>query len=87
MLPTDKRLVSLSPFQEMWTYAHLKKHERRQYEKMYDLAKMVCSFINPTAAEAHFSVKPETIENTGFLDDIRKMDPKFKPDQYADLLE
>lgn len=68
-------------------YTHLKRHERREYKKMYDLVKLVCSFINPAAAEQHFLAKAETVENTGFLDDIRRMDPSFDASKYEDVLE
>ena len=54
---------------------------------MYDLVKLVCSFINPTAAEAYFSVKPESVENTGFAEDLKKLDPNFDESKYSEVLE
>lgn len=54
---------------------------------MFDLAKLICSFINPHAAEKHFSPEVETVENTGFYDDLKKIDPKFDKSQYEDIVE
>ena len=68
-------------------YTHLKKHEGRQQKQMYDLAKLICSFVNPGAAEDFFSVKPESIENVGFVDDMKKLDPNFDISKYEDMLE
>ena len=54
---------------------------------MHNLAELICSFINPTAAENFFAVKPESVENVGFLDDMKKIDPRFDESKYADILE
>ena len=67
-------------------YAHLKKIERRNHNQMYDLAKMVCSFVNYNMAKAVFT-EPETVENTGFLDDLKKLDPNFDEAKYSEYLD
>ena len=53
---------------------------------MYDLAKMLCSFINWDMAK-HAFTKPESVENTGFLEDLQKLDPSFDMSKYEELLE
>jgi hypothetical protein len=68
-------------------YARLRKKEREQYNQMYDLAKLICSFVNPEAAKTYFSTKPETIENAGFYDDLKKLDPNFDASKYTEMLE
>jgi hypothetical protein len=77
----------MSSAQSFWAYAHLKKYERRRHKEMYDFVKLVCSFINPTAAESYFSVKPESVENTGFAADLKKLDPNFDESKYSEVLE
>ena len=68
-------------------YTRLKSHESKQYARMYDLVKLICSFINPEAAGEFFSTKPESVENAGFYDDLRNLDPKFDKSKYTDMLE
>jgi hypothetical protein len=68
-------------------YTRLKKHEEARHKDMYDLAKLICSFINPKGAAEHFSAKPESVENVGFYDDLKAIDPNFDADNYADMLE
>lgn len=53
---------------------------------MHDLANLICAFVNPSAAKALFT-EPEFVENLGFLDDLKKLDPKFDASKYSDLLE
>jgi hypothetical protein len=77
----------LSPSQELWMYARLKKHEMRTEKKMNDMMKLICSFINPSAASSMFRPDEESIENTGFYDDIKRMDPNFDKSKYEDVLE
>lgn len=54
---------------------------------MFDMVKMLCSFINPHAAEVYFSPKIEVVENTGFYDDLKAIDPKFNRKEYEDIVE
>lgn len=86
ILPTDNRLLSLSPSQELWIYAHLKKHDRTEEDKVFDRIKMICTFINPDMAKNLFT-EPDVVENTGFLQDVMKMDPKFDIDKYKEFLD
>lgn len=67
-------------------YAHLKRKDKKRKDEAYDLAKMICIFINQPMAEKFF-MPPETTENTGFEADIKAMDPAFDMSQYADYLE
>lgn len=53
---------------------------------MYDLAQMLCAFINPTMSHKLFT-KPEVTENSGFFDDLKKIDPKFDSANYDDVLD
>jgi hypothetical protein len=70
----------------MWLYAHVKRHELLKRDQMHDLANFICAFINPGAAKALFT-EPEFVENTGFLDDLKNLDPRFDASKYSDLLE
>jgi hypothetical protein len=86
MLPNDPRLQTLSPAQELWMYAHLKRKDKKRKDEVYDLAKMICTFINQPMAQEYFT-PPETTENLGFEADIRAMDPTFDMTKYAEFLE
>ena len=86
-MPNDPRLLSLSPAQEFWIYAHIKRGQVAETKKMYDLAKLICSFINPEAAKSLFQTPVDTVENVGFLDDIRKIDPNFDESKYSEMMD
>lgn len=53
---------------------------------MYDLAQLLCAFISPKSAQNLFT-KPESTENTGFIDDLKKLDPNFDPKVYSDFID
>lgn len=64
----------------------MKRAENARYKEMHDLAKMICAFVNPTMAKEVFT-KPESVVNTGFLDDLMKLDPSFDSDKYKEFFE
>jgi len=75
----------MSPFQELWTYAHVKRAQKQRRDEAMSIVKLVCSFINPTAAKKVFT-EPDVSVSTGFFDDMRAIDPNFDPSNYeADL--
>lgn len=53
---------------------------------MYDMVKLICSFINPAGAKEFF-MPPETVENTGFAFDLAAMDPNFDISKYSEYME
>ena len=53
---------------------------------MNDLVNLVCAFIDPGKAKQMLT-KPEVVENAGFLDDLKSIDPNFDSSKYSDLLE
>lgn len=53
---------------------------------MHDFVNLICAFINPSAAKDLFT-EPVVVTNTGFLDDLKKIDPKFDASKYSELLE
>ena len=76
----------MSVFQEMWTYAHVKRGESKRREQDMDLVKLLCSFIDPKRAKDMFS-QAEVSESEGFMDDIKKMDPNFVEEDYEAVLK
>ena len=59
-----------------------------QQKEAFDLAKLICSFINPSACKKLFLDKDvEEVENTGFWDDLKKIDPKMDPAKYAEYID
>lgn len=73
--------MSMSPFQELWTYAHIQRGKQIQNKEIFDYVKLVCTFINPTAAAKVFT-EGEKSESDGFFDDLKALNPKFNPDDY-----
>lgn len=67
-------------------YAHLKKKERKQKDEIYDIVKLICTFINHEAAQTYFT-DPDTVENVGFADDLLAIDPNIDMSKYAEYLE
>ena len=76
----------MTPGLEFWLYSHIKRQQAMRYKEMHDLAKMICAFINPGMAKEWFT-KPVTVENTGFLEDMKKIDPSFDSEKYKTFLE
>jgi hypothetical protein len=70
----------------MWLYAHVKRQRAEQRDQMHDFVNLICAFINPSAAKDLFT-EPVVVTNTGFLDDLKKIDPKFDASKYSELLE
>lgn len=86
MLPTDPRLEQLSVFQELWISGQILKKRKSDYELQFGHVKTICSFIDPVRAEKAFT-EGERSDNSGFLADLAKLNPNFKPAEYADILE
>lgn len=78
--------MELSPFQELWLYSHVKRRQLLDQDKEEGYAKLLCTFINPKAAEKAFKEK-EVSESAGFVDDLKELFPNFNPDDYKDVLE
>lgn len=66
-------------------YAHVKRRERIEYEKMDGLVRLLCSFISPEMAKKLFE-DTKTIDSDNFFDDLASMDPHFDPSKYEDAL-
>ena len=79
-------MLALSPAQELWMYAHLKKKERKVKEEQFDLFKLLCMFVNYPMAKEYFT-EPESTTNVGFLDDLKAIDPNFDASKYEEYLE
>lgn len=86
MMPNDPRIEALSPFQELWVSGHIMKKKKEDYELALGNVKLICSFIDPARAKQVFT-EGERSESTGFLADLAKLDPNFKAEDYADVLE
>ena len=68
-------------------YTHIKRREKIERNRIENVVKTVCSFINPAAAKTVFDKsKAETSVNTGFLEDLKKLNPGFDPSKYEDVL-
>jgi len=67
-------------------YTHLKRLERKKANETYDIVKLICTFINYQMAKEYFT-PPETVENEGFMDDIKNIDPNFDEEKYKEYLE
>jgi len=68
-------------------YAHVKRHDRLKLKEAHDLAKLVCTFINPRMSQKMFTEKAEPVENVGFYEDLKKIDPNFDKSKYEDIIE
>ena len=69
-------------------YSHVKRHKAMQQKETMDLVKMICSFINPAACKKLFmDTEVEEVENVGFWDDLKKIDPKMDPAKYKEYVE
>lgn len=88
MLPTDPKIRALSPYQTLWLATHIKKEQMEEREYYYNLAKMVCSVINPTVAVKAFKEpdEEEFVENENFEQDLKALDPEFNMDSVKDYL-
>jgi hypothetical protein len=85
MLPTDQRILGLSPFQQIWIYSHIKRLRKVEAEERMSALRLICTFINPKAAKEVFGER-EIVESSGFFEDLKSMDPNFNPDEYDEIL-
>lgn len=78
LLPTDLRLKKLSKFQILWLYIRAKRDEALAEKSITNQTRLICSFINPEAAEKVFN-NTETIvsESDEFEKAIMERDPNF----------
>ena len=77
----------MSPFQEMWAYAHIKRRQRIEEEKRLDLVRLICTFINPQAADKVFGGEREPVENSGFIEDMKSLSPGFDAEKFEEILD
>ena len=75
----------MSPAQEMWTYYHVKRAQLMREKEMEEYLMVICSYIDPRRAKRQWA-DTETSVSAGFLDDLRKLDPKFDSSKYSDFL-
>ena len=78
LLPTDLRLRRLSKFQILWLYIRAKRDEALAEAAVTNQTRLICSFINPEAAEKVFK-DIEVIESDSdeFEKAIMERDPGF----------
>lgn len=87
MLPTDPRLHSLSPFQEMWLMAQIQKRRQSEEARMFDNIKLVCSFIDPDRAKKVFTEGDRVeVSDDDFFAEMKAMDQNFDSAEYKEIL-
>jgi hypothetical protein len=79
-------LLALSPAQEFWTYSHVKRREIIEAERASGLVRTICTFINPKMAKDIFDTG-EVSDNSGFIEDLKKINPNFNSDEYNDVID
>jgi hypothetical protein len=63
------------------------KEKREERDYMYDMVKLICSVINPSAAKEIFSPENQVIvTNSNFEQDLRNIDPNFNMDTVKEFL-
>lgn len=71
--------------QELWLYTHVKRRELLDKDSLEQAIRLLCTFVNPQMAKEVYEPK-EALESDGFLDDLKKIDPNFKSEEYEDML-
>ena len=99
VLPSDKSIRALSPFQTLWIYTHIKKEQAEERKFQTELVKVLSYMINPTSAKKVFDPKPgPSIENgverediniseNAFIAQLKAMDPSFNVASYKAVTE
>ena len=87
LLPTDLKLRQLSRFQLLWLYIRVKRDESLQEKSVTNQTKLICSFINPEAAEKLFK-DTEVIESDSdeFERAIMERDPNFDMSTFKKMM-
>jgi hypothetical protein len=85
ILPTDLKLRSLSKFQVLWLYVRAKRDELLREKMDTDQAKLICSFINPEAAEKVFKEQIVSVSDE-FEQAILERDPNFDMSTFKKMM-
>jgi hypothetical protein len=72
--------------QELWLYTHVKRRELLDRDSLEQSVRLLCTFVNPQMSREVFEPK-EAVDNDGFMDDMKAIDPNFKSSEYEDVLE
>lgn len=59
---------------------------KKEEERLWNALRLLCTFINPQAAEKVFK-EPEVSVNVGFEDNLKALDPNFDISKYKDVLD
>jgi hypothetical protein len=61
----------------MWLYSHIKRHDAIKREESEEKLRVICTFINPSAAEGAFRKIKEVVSDT-FEEELAEMDAEYK---------